>query len=220
MPVGRDFHHAGSLGRRADRPVRPPGYGTERPGKVDFVAAGTSRLLCARLAPWCLVCLVFDVRLVVALGGGDVGQAGLAVYAVLYSMHLSQVFPRMEPGDVAQGQGWVRFGGAGFLISTVQMNIWLLLGPQWLSAVYLVAALLGAATWSTVAGQRIAWGVVLYAVAFSVAGQAFNQYWGSLTAPLFAALGCCRGDGSCPVVASGWPGTLAATLGPPTLAAR
>jgi hypothetical protein len=27
---------------------------------------------------------------------------------------------------------------------------------------------------------------VLYAVAFSIAGQAFNQYWGSLTAPLLA----------------------------------
>ena len=80
----------------------------------------------------------------------------------------------------------MRFGGAGFLISTVQMNIWLLLAPQWLSALYLVAALVGAASWSSPAGKRIAWGVVLYAVAFSVAGQAFNQYWGSLTAPLMA----------------------------------
>ncbi len=72
------------------------------------------------------------------------------------------------------------------MISTVQMNIWLLLAPQWLAALYLVAALIGVAGWSSPAGKRIAWGVILYAVAFSVAGQAINQYWGSLTAPLFA----------------------------------
>ena len=140
----------------------------------------------ARLAaPWCLVCLVFDVR---ARGrrAAAVWAVGFAVYAALYALHLGQVLPRIQASDVAQAQGWLRFGGAGFLISTVQMNIWLLLAPQFLAAIYLAVALVGAAGWTSPAGKRIAWGVVLYAVAFSVAGQAINQYWGSLTAPLFA----------------------------------
>jgi len=159
-------------------------YGTKR-NRLGCVAALAALLLRELSAPWCLVCLVFDVR---ARGrrAAAVWAAGFTVYAALYALHLGQVLPRIAPGDIAQAQGWVRFGGAGFLISTVQMNIWLLLAPQWLAALYLSAALLGAAGWSSPAGKRIAWGVVLYAVAFSIAGQAINQYWGSLTAPLFA----------------------------------
>jgi hypothetical protein len=159
-------------------------YGTER-NRLGCAAALAALLVRELAAPWCLVCLVFDVR---ARGrrAAVAWAVGFAVYAGLYALHLSQVLPRIAPDDIAQPQGWVRFGGAGFLISTVQMNIWLLLAPQWLAAVYLAAALLGAAGWSSPAGKRIAWGVVLYAVAFSVAGQAINQYWGSLTAPLLA----------------------------------
>jgi hypothetical protein len=159
-------------------------YGTER-NRLGLFAALAALLLRELSAPWCLVCLVFDVR---ARGRRAAAPwaAGFAVYGALYVLHLSQVLPRIAPGDIAQAQGWVRFGGAGFLISTVQMNIWLLLAPQFLAAMYLTAALVGAATWSSPAGKRIAWGVVLYAVAFSIAGQAINQYWGSLTAPLFA----------------------------------
>jgi hypothetical protein len=159
-------------------------YGTER-NRLGCLAALAALLLRELSAPWCLVCLVFDVR---ARGrrAAAVWAIGFAVYGALYALHLGQVLPRIAPGDVAQGQGWVRFGGAGFLISTVQMNIWLLLAPQFLAALYLTAALLGAAGWSSPAGKRIAWGVVLYSVAFSIAGQAINQYWGSLTAPLFA----------------------------------
>ena len=159
-------------------------YGTDRP-RAGFLAALAALLLRELSAPWCLVCLVFDVR---ARGrrAAAAWAAGFAVYAGLYVLHLSQVLPRMQAGDIAQSQGWVRFGGAGFLISTVQMNIWLLMLPQWLAALYLALTLVGAAGWSSPAGKRIAWGVVLYVVAFSLAGQAINQYWGSLTAPLFA----------------------------------
>ncbi len=66
------------------------------------------------------------------------------------------------------------------------MNAWLLLLPQWVTALFLVAALVGAAGWSTAAGQRIGLGVAGYVMAFAIVGQPFNQYWGSLTAPLFA----------------------------------
>jgi hypothetical protein len=159
-------------------------YGTERP-RAGCLAALAALFVRELAAPWCLVCILFDLRKS-GRRAAAVWAIGLTAYAAAYALHLSQALPRIQPTDLAQGQSWIRFGGAGFLISTVQMNIWLLLVPQWLSAVYLVAALIGAAGWSTPAGQRIAWGVVLYAVAFSIAGQALNQYWGSLTAPLLA----------------------------------
>ncbi len=159
-------------------------YGIERP-RLGCLAALAALLVRELSAPWCLVCLVFDLRKT-GRRAAAVWSIGFAVYAVLYALHLSQAVPRILPDDVRQPQGWVRFGAAGFLISTVQMNVWLLLVPQWLSAIYLAAAVAGAAGWSTPAGRRIAWGVVLYSIAFSIAGQAYNQYWGSLTAPLLA----------------------------------
>ncbi|HEX4143644.1 MAG TPA: hypothetical protein VHY91_08935 [Pirellulales bacterium] len=191
-------------------------YGTER-NRLGCVAALAALLVRELAAPWCLVCLLFDVR---ARGrrAAAVWVAGFAIYAALYALHLGQVLPRIAPSDIAQGQGWVRFGGAGFLISTVQMNIWLLLAPQWLAALYLAAALLGAAGWSSPAGKRIAWGVVLYAVAFSVAGQAINQYWGSLTAPLFALAVAAAPAGVVRLWRAAWIGR-AAVAGTQTLAA-
>ena len=110
--------------------------------------------------------------------------AGLAAYAIYFGLHAWQVLPRIGGADVAHAGGWLQLGGAGFLISTVQMNGFLLILPQWVSAVYLATALVGAAEWNTPAGRRIGLTVAGYTVAFSIAGYDFNQYWGSLTAPL------------------------------------
>lgn len=82
-------------------------------------------------------------------------------------------------------ESWLRFGGAGFVISTVQMNAYLLLLPQWVTAVYFTAALIGLAGWRTPLGTRIGLTACLFIVAFAVVGQNFNQYWGSLAAPLW-----------------------------------
>jgi hypothetical protein len=90
------------------------------------------------------------------------------------------------PNDVAHAEGWIRFGGAGFVISTVQMNAYLLLLPQWSSAVYLVLALLGFGAWNSPAGQRGGITAAGYLAAFAIVGQPFNQYWGSMLAPLLA----------------------------------
>ena len=86
--------------------------------------------------------------------------------------------PLIGPNDVAHTQGWVQFGGAGFVISTVQMNAYLLLLPQWVTAIYFALALLGFAGWTSQAGQRAGITAALYVVAFSFVGQSFNQYWG------------------------------------------
>jgi hypothetical protein len=56
--------------------------------------------------------------------------------------------------------------------------------PQWVTAVYLVAAMVGLAGWSTPLGTRIGLSTCLFLMAFAVVGHSFNQYWGSVVAPL------------------------------------
>lgn len=148
------------------------------------LAAGLAALVFRELAaPYCVLCFALAARerrwRELAVWG-----LGLVGYAGFYVVHVGQVLPRIAPDAIAHEHGWIRFGGAGFLISTVQMNAFLLLLPQWVTAIYLSCVLLGAATWNTAAGRLIALAVALYAVAFSIVGNDFNQYWGSLTAPL------------------------------------
>jgi hypothetical protein len=75
------------------------------------------------------------------------------------------------------------------------MTAYLLLLPQWVTALYFVAALLGLAGWHTPLGERVGLTLCLFAVAFACVGQEFNQYWGSLLAPLFC-FGVARFPGS------------------------
>lgn len=157
-------------------------FGIKRP--AAGVAAGIGALFFRELAaPYCVLCIVlaaYERRYrALALWG-----VGLAAYAIYFGLHVAQVLPRISPEAIAHEGSWIRFGGAGFLISTVQMNAFLLLLPQWVSAIYLACALLGAATWNTPAGRLIALTVAGYAVLFSIVGHDFNQYWGSEIAPL------------------------------------
>jgi len=157
-------------------------FGIGRP--TAGVLVGIAALIFRELAaPYCVLCMAIAAHQrryrELALWG-----AGLAAYAVYFALHVAQVLPRMAPDAFAHRQGWIQFGGAGFLISTAQMNAFLLLVPQWVTAIYLALALVGAATWNTAAGRRIGLSVALYAIAFGVAGHDFNQYWGSEIAPL------------------------------------
>ncbi len=148
------------------------------------VLAGLAALWLRELAaPYVIVCLALALheRRWRELAGWS---AGLAAYAVFLAVHVSQVLPRISPNDTAHAAGWIQFGGAGFLISTVQMNAYLLVLPQWVTATYLGAALLGCSQWRSPAGARVGFTVGAYAVAFTIAGHDFNQYWGSMTAPL------------------------------------
>jgi hypothetical protein len=157
-------------------------FGIRKP--MAGVVCGLAALFFRELAaPYCVLCVglaVWERRYrELAVWG-----AGLAAYAVYFAWHASQVAPRIAPDAIAHAESWIRFGGAGFLISTAQMNAFLLLLPQWVTGLYLACVLLGAATWSTPAGTRIGLAVALYAVAFCVAGHDFNQYWGSEITPL------------------------------------
>lgn len=162
---------------------------------IPGVLAGVAALFFRELAaPYVLVCLAL------AAGGRRhrelaMWAVGLAAYVCFFGMHVWQVLPRASGDDIAQMHGWIRFGGAGFLISTAQMNAFLLLLPQWVTAVYLAAALAGCATWNTPVGRRIGLTIALYAIAFSTVGNDFNQYWGSMTAPLYC-LAACRFPGT------------------------
>jgi hypothetical protein len=154
------------------------------------VLAGISALFFRELAaPYVLVCMALAVsgRRYRELGTWCVG---LAAYAVFFDIHVWQVLPRAGSEGLAQVGSWIRFGGAGFLISAAQMNAYLLLLPQWITALYLACALLGCAEWNTAAGRRIGLSIAAYAIAFSIAGNDFNQYWGSLIAPLLALAAC------------------------------
>ena len=111
--------------------------------------------------------------------------AGLAGWVLFFAWHWLEVTPLIGAEARAHHEGWVQFGGAPFVISTVQMTAYLLLLPQWVTALYFMAAMLGFAGWHTPLGERAGLTVCLFVLAFAFVGQEFNQYWGSLVAPLF-----------------------------------
>ena len=152
--------------------------------KLAVVAGLTALLLRELAAPYCVLCIALALyeRRPRELAGWFIG---LTLYFAYFGLHVSHVLPRIGPADVAHANSWICFGGAAFVISTVQMNAYLLLLPQWVAAVYLAGAMLGAASWRSPGGQRIGLTLALYVIALGIIGQPFNQYWGSMTAPLF-----------------------------------
>ena len=110
--------------------------------------------------------------------------AGLAAWLIFFGWHSTRVAEWMPPDAHAHAESWMQFAGAGFVISTAQMNAYLLLLPQWITALYLAAAMFGMAGWNTTLGNRVGLTVCLFVVGFAVVGQEFNQYWGCLIGPL------------------------------------
>jgi hypothetical protein len=147
------------------------------------VALGLAAIFFRELAlPYCVVCIAMAWR-----EGRRRELAawmlGLLAWLVFFALHAWCVSQAMPADAQTQPHGWVQFGGAGFVIATAQINAYLL-APQWITAVYLVAALVGLAGWNTPFGTRIGLTVCLYLMAFAVVGQTFNQYWGFLIGPL------------------------------------
>jgi hypothetical protein len=109
---------------------------------------------------------------------------GLTAWLIFWGWHWWNVSGMIGPEALSHKQGWIRFGGAGFVLATAQMNAYLLLLPPWVAAMYFAFAMFGLGGWHTALGTRIGLTVCLYALFFAVVGQDFNQYWGSLIAPL------------------------------------
>ncbi len=157
-------------------------YGLNRPRLG--VALGLTAVFFRELAmPYCAVAVAiawWNRR------RGELGLwiLGLAAWLAFFAWHCHQAALRITPADRVHAEGWVQFGGAALVVAMAQMNAYLLLFPQWFTALYLVAALLGFAGWNTPLGQRCGLTACLYVTAFAIGGQEFNQYWGSLMAPL------------------------------------
>jgi hypothetical protein len=157
-------------------------YGLERPylGATAGVAAVFFRELAL---PYCLLGALLAAwqrrrgELLVWL-------AGMAGWACFFALHWLEVKQMIGPQAVAHREGWVQFGGLAFVQATMQMNACLLLLPQWVTALYFAAAMLGLAGWHSPLGLRTTLTVCLFAVAFSIVGHDFNRYWGLLVAPL------------------------------------
>ncbi len=146
--------------------------------------AGLSALFIRELAaPYCVICLLLAMkdrknREVMAW------LAGFALYAIFFGWHVVQVQSLIGANEPVRATSWLQFGGAAFVISLAQMNAFLLLLPQWVTAIYLVLALIGFAGWNTATGQRAGLTACAFIVIFAFIGQPINQYWGSLIAPL------------------------------------
>jgi hypothetical protein len=148
------------------------------------VTAGLAALFLRELTGlYCLIALAIAVRRKNWKEAG-LWMGGLAAYAIYFAVHAWHVRQLIRSDDIAHAESWLRFGGAAFVISTAQMNAYLLLLPQWMSAVYLALALLGFSAWNSPAGQRAAFTAAAYLAAFAMVGHDFNQYWGSMFAPL------------------------------------
>jgi hypothetical protein len=110
---------------------------------------------------------------------------GLAAWCLFFGLHWLKVQPLIGADAISHNESWIQFGGAAFVIATTQMNSYLLLLPQWVTALFFAAGMLGLAGWNTPLGRRLGLSLCLYVVAFAMVGQQFNQYWGALVAPLW-----------------------------------
>jgi hypothetical protein len=157
-------------------------YAIARPGWG--VVCGLAALFLRELAaPYVIVCLFLALR---QRRPREVAMwlAGMAAYGAFYAWHARQAMAIVGPQDIAHSTGWIQFGGAAFVVSIAQMNAFLLLLPQWITAVFLPLAVLGFAGWNTPTGQRAGITTCVFLTMFAFVGMPINQYWGSLIAPL------------------------------------
>jgi hypothetical protein len=132
--------------------------------------------------PYCLIALAMGFW---QRRRGDVllWLAGLGLYGLFFSLHALEVARHLTPADRVPGS-WMQFGGAGFILQTCRMNVFLLHQPVWVAAIYLPLSLLGLAGWRNEVGLRALLTAGAYVAAFAIVGQPFNDYWGLMYAPL------------------------------------
>jgi MFS family permease len=132
-------------------------------------------------APLIVVSLMLAIRQrrwreVVLLSGG------LALYVLYFSWHAVNVAAQLGPADQAYAEGWVQFGGLGFLVKTLGFNgIWGLL-PSPLAVLMLPLGLHGLWRWPR--GGLAGLTVLVFIAAFAMIGKPFNGYWGALYTPV------------------------------------
>ena len=161
------------------------------------VAFGLAAVFCRDLAvPYGLLCFAMAIKSE-RRGETRAWAVGLAAYVLYFGVHAYYVAQARPLHGIAHEGSWLQLGGAPFVISTAQVNAYLLLMPQWVTAVFLALALLGVAGWRGEFGQRVALVLAMYVAAFAFVGHDFNQYWGALIAPLL-----CLGAAQAPATLS------------------
>lgn len=155
--------------------------------RTNAVISGIWALFFRELAlPYCLLALAFAVWQrhwkETALW-----LTGLVAFALFYGYHYHEVSKRIAMTDAGQTSQWVRFGGTAFVIGTTELNnVFLIVLPAWVAAIYLPLALLGLAGWRSPTGLRAGLTCAGYLASFAVVGQPNNAYWGLMIAPLLA----------------------------------
>lgn len=146
---------------------------------------GVLALLVRELAaPYCLVCGVIAVAQK-RWRESAVWLLGAILYVAYLLWHVSQVNAQLGLHERSHNESWIQFGGLPFVLRIISFGGWYEVLPDWSRAVGCV--LLVAALWAPRASRQLRALVAAYLVFFSVVGQSFNQYWGLVTAPAFAA---------------------------------
>jgi hypothetical protein len=107
----------------------------------------------------------------------------IAVAAVALALH-GMATSSLVGSDDPASQGWMQFGGWGFVLTTAKWNFAVVLTGLWAAAVIVPAALLGAAGWKGGTGLRLATILIGYTLGMMVIGRPENDYWGLMIAPL------------------------------------
>ncbi|MDP9057637.1 MAG: hypothetical protein M3N34_10020 [Pseudomonadota bacterium] len=106
----------------------------------------------------------------------------LVAFAAFYAVHLHLAAQQFRAGDL-RSQGWVYFGGPGFVISTLRFNLLLHFLPRPAAvagALLALLGLIGVRDPRTIRAALIAAG---YMAAFFVVGRPDNYLWGFLYTP-------------------------------------
>ncbi len=157
------------------------GLGRNRAAALAGLAALFTRELAA---PYCVLSVIWALRSPRANRRELlVWMWGAVVYAEYYGGHVWQVLAHRDLAAMSHPEGWAQFLGLPFVLSLLQVHAFLLLLPQWITAILFAASLVCCATWNSAWGQRVVLTICLYTITFGCVGQDFNQYWGAVLVP-------------------------------------
>ena len=148
---------------------------------VGLVAGLLALFLRELAAPYVVIAVVLALR-ERRWGEARLWGLGLVAYAAYFGWHWWMVSQQLGPMDRAYGDGWLQFGGLGFILATAGFNGLWSLGPLWLPAVLLPLGLLG--LWAWPKGTLALATAVVFVVLFAAVGKPFNYYWGALYTPV------------------------------------
>jgi hypothetical protein len=117
---------------------------------------------------------------------GAVLMIGLFIYTLIYLWHFHQVQAHILADDPGYPSGYMQLLGLPFLLSAARQNIWLMLLPMWVTAIYLPVCVYGMFSLPKSIGQLVIPTVLAYLALFAIAAKPFNDYWGLMISPLLA----------------------------------